>query len=376
MPRVRVRGLASDAMLGHLSPTVQFIVVFIAWITLNISLNYYNKFLLSKTGFKFPLFLTLCNKTAGLVVAMVVMSCSKSLPNITELGAQFRRPIVHLQGIATALSIGLNNWSLLLITLSLNQVIKSTVPLPTALLSVLVEGKSFGWQLWASMLVLVLGCCLAVYGAFGTEPLIGVVVCVGSLLATASWTVLSAYLLQQGEKPLDAITILFVSGPTCVATMLVFFCSIELKQLAEWSQSDDQDTLGSLPPGQVIAFGILISASMGVMYDIVHNQFVKLTSSLTVVMVADLKLVLVILLSMFTLETPPSAMRVVGIVLAVGAASWYSFYKVLESTAKEAEKAKLTSGTSISSSIEKDPEKNEPLVAGKPTEATGLLVKK
>jgi hypothetical protein len=122
---------------------------FAGWLTLNLSLNYYNKWVLSETDFRFPFLLTTVNKTVGLFVAISIMMLKKGMPQPQELLSEFKRPMVHFQGVATALNLGMNNWSLLLITLTLNQVLKATVPLPVAALSVLLEGKTYSWQLCA-----------------------------------------------------------------------------------------------------------------------------------------------------------------------------------------------------------------------------------
>jgi drug/metabolite transporter (DMT)-like permease len=127
--------------------TVEMMLTFSAWLVLNLALNYYNKWVVSQTNFRFPFLLTTTNKVVGLFVAIMTMYCRQGLPKPQELLEHFMRPLVHAQGVATALNIGLNNWSLLMITLTLNQVIKACVPLPTAALSVIFEGKSFSWQI-------------------------------------------------------------------------------------------------------------------------------------------------------------------------------------------------------------------------------------
>lgn len=261
---------------------VELAVVFSLWMVLNIGLNYYNRWLLGFTNFRFPFLLTISNKTVGMVIAVITMSCKKGLPKPTELWPHFLRPIVHVQGIATALNIGLNNWSLLFISLTMNQVLKSCVPLPTALLSVMFEGKSFDWQLYGSMAVLVLGCVLAAYGALGQEPIAGILLCLCSIFATAAWTVSSAVIMQMGEKPLDAVSLLFVSGPTCIATLCIFFVSIELPRLIAFDAND-------VPPATTMAIYLGIASLMASTYDIVHNQFVKITSSVNMAIMGNSK---------------------------------------------------------------------------------------
>ena len=46
----------------------------------------------------------------------------------------------------------------------------------------------------------------------------GILVCLGSVFSGAAWTVVSGMLLQMGEEPLDSLSVLFCSSPTCIAT--------------------------------------------------------------------------------------------------------------------------------------------------------------
>jgi drug/metabolite transporter (DMT)-like permease len=312
--------------------SLELILVFSGWLLLNISLTYYNKYVLSMTHFHFPFLLTAVNKLVGFIVALVVLHCNSKLPSPAEAFKQHGgRWIVHVQGVSTALNIGLNNWSLMLISLTLNQVIKATQPLPTALLSFIVECKVYSWQLYASMTVLVGGCTLLVLGpsAGQHESIAGLLICIGSVAACASWTVLSAVLMQSGEKPLDAVSLVVVSGPACLITLLIFFLAIDVPRMLSDGLSS------SVPPAWLMLLYLGGSAGLGSAYDIVHNQFIKLTSSMNMAVMGNTKLVLLVLLSMFTLEGSPSALRIAGVLIALGGIVWYAVYNVQERQAKE-----------------------------------------
>ena len=266
-------------------PSVHLILVFASWMALNLGLNYYNSLVLRNTNFRFPFLLTLVNKTIGFFVATTIMYCSKGLPKPQELKADFMRPAVHLNGFLTAMNIGLNNWSLVFISLTLNQVMRSTIPLPTAILSMIFEGKTFSWQVWASMLLLVVGCALAACGALGSEPVGGIIIALGSILANATWTVTAAILMQSGAKPLDAVSLLFVSGPTCILTLVVFFCALELPRLVSFNPDPEHP----VPPPEMMLLFLGAAATMASFYDIVHNQFIKLTSSMNMAIMGNTK---------------------------------------------------------------------------------------
>jgi len=374
--------LWSDKIGGVVS--VELVATFTGWLALNLGLNYYNKWVLSETDFRFPFFLTLVNKSVGLCVAITALFFKEGLPKPQDLAAQFSRPIVHAYGVMTALNIGMNNWSLLLITLTLNQIIKATIPLPTALLSKLVEGKTFSWHLYGSMAVLVGGVVMSSVGAFGAEPVLGIVVCLISVLSTAAWNVTSAVLMQTGVK-LDAVSVLFVSGPTCIATLLFFFLIplpafsesngnyyIENSEAVQLFSGHRRHPGQAVPSAGTVVLYLAISALMGSFYDIVHGHFVKITSAVNISIVGNAKLALLILLSMGLLEhtREPTPLRITGILIAFLATVWYSWFKLNETTA--ATRAKTADSTS---SDEKSDEKAAPLVTDikKQTESSSLL---
>ena len=157
------------------------------------------------------------------------------------------------------------------------------------------------------MLVLVVGCVLAAWGGLGSENYWGVAVCVASVLSSAAWTVLSAILMQAGEKPLDAVSLLFVSGPTCIFTLLCFFAAIDLPRLLDSGGARSRSPPPRAPcaparPRLIVSL-IAVAALLASLYDIVHNQFVKLTSSMNMAIMGNAKLALLIVLSTLTLET-------------------------------------------------------------------------
>ena len=264
---------------------LHLIAVFVGWFVLNIGLSYYNSYVLSHTNFRYAFLLTLINKVVGFFVAITLMLVRRGLPKPGEVLGQFLRPMVHVQGVMTALNIGLNNWSLVFISLTMNQVLRSTVPLPTAALSMLLEGKYFSWHLWASMLLLISGCVLAAWGAMGNEPILGILVALGSVFATAMWTVTSAILMQTGAEPLDSVSLLFVAGPTCMVTLGIFFCVQDLPRLANFQPDPEHP----VPPVHMMVLYLGGAAAMASAYDIVHNEFVKITSSLNMAIMGNSK---------------------------------------------------------------------------------------
>ena len=110
-------------------------LVFSVWLTANLSINLYNTYVLSKTHFKFPILLTGTNKLIGWLGSILVMLLgplckpdAKRFPTSEMIRSQLFRPMVIAHGVLTAFNIGFNNWSLVSISLSLNQLLKSITP--------------------------------------------------------------------------------------------------------------------------------------------------------------------------------------------------------------------------------------------------------
>lgn len=308
-------------------PFVVVAAIFIIWFVNNLAINFYNKWLLGKTDFSFPLTYTTTNKTIGWLASLTVLSISAcrgtgSFPPPAKLRKQFTRPMIHIHGIFTALNIGFNNWSLVFISLSINQLLRSVVPLPTAVLSTAFEKKTFNWQVWASMVVVCLGAMLASAGS-GDATAVGVLICLGSVLSGAAWTVVSGMLLQMGEEPLDSLSILFCSSPTCILTTLTFALALELEPLKEWFADDSRPNIGG-----IFALYIFTGGMLGFCYDLVHQQFIKVTSSMSMGIAGNAKMVLLIIISMVFFEHPPTAQSVIGILIGLAGCFWYSAYKL------------------------------------------------
>ncbi len=109
-----------------IQPALDFLLV-VAFLTLNSTLNLTNKWALSSYGFRFPLLLTTCHMSFSFLALLpfMVREPFKS-KHRGSLATQWKGLIAI--GIFMAANISLNNLSLVLITLSLNQVIRSDSP--------------------------------------------------------------------------------------------------------------------------------------------------------------------------------------------------------------------------------------------------------
>ena len=105
---------------------------------------------------------------------------------------------------------------------------------------------------------------------------------------------------------------------------------------------------------------------LGFSYDLIHNQFLKMTSAVTMAIMGNTKLVVLIAISMLTLEKPPNIMAILGVLVALGGVFWYTIHRHHEAQAKEAEARREREAAAASSSSSSTP----PTRAG---EGTALL---
>ena len=134
-------------------------------------------------GFRFPFFLTASHMAFCFVALLPRELCrARSGDGQDPVRRQWR----GLLGIGAFLACGisLNNISLMDISLSLNQVIRSSIPVVTCLLSMAVEGKVPSGLEATSLVVLSTGVMIAVWeGTVAGQPL-GIVFCVLGTLSS------------------------------------------------------------------------------------------------------------------------------------------------------------------------------------------------
>lgn len=113
--------------------------VIATYLVLNVSINLL-KFIISKTGFAFPLAICLSHMTFTIVTLLpMMMTADYRATHVHTMRTDFLGLLVI--GVSFSISIASNNMSLTLISLSLNQMIRSSIPLVTATCTYFVERR-------------------------------------------------------------------------------------------------------------------------------------------------------------------------------------------------------------------------------------------
>jgi len=217
------------------------------------------------------------------------------------------------------INITCNNASLVHLSLSVNQIVKSCVPLPTLILSVAFERdangkpKSYSCGVLASLLATVLGSVLAVYGNPEASPF-GLVLVIISTLAVALWSVISATLLGPASG-LNSINLTWYAS--ILSGIILLFC---------WSVSKERVATQAFLEAKPGAAAVIICAGSitAFAYNLVHFALIKVTSALTTAVAGNLKILLTIILSMFFFEKRATALNFVGFAIFFIGVVWYS----------------------------------------------------
>jgi drug/metabolite transporter (DMT)-like permease len=232
-------------------------------------------------GFKFPLLLTSCHMLFSFLALAPFMLTPAMLPRHAETLARSWKGFVAI-GLFMALNISLNNSSLVDMTLSLNQVIRASIPVFTCVLAIVVEGKKPTSAEAGALLVLTGGVMIAVWeGTVAGSPR-AVLLCVAGTVSNAAMMTTSGKVLS--EK-VDALRLTFYTAPVSLAALLPAFAA-----------SGEASKFGG-PGGYMDAHGrdayiiILATSALALSYNVVHSLMIQRTSAVTTTVLGEAKIV-------------------------------------------------------------------------------------
>ncbi|KAG2499852.1 hypothetical protein HYH03_002143 [Edaphochlamys debaryana] len=242
-----------------------------------------NKWTLSIYGFHFPIALSIAHQAFSFLALAPFMLTKHNrelhLPTITK-----QWPGLLFVSVCFAINIGLNNISLLSISLSLNQVIRASIPVFTAIGSVMIEAKPPSRQEFLSLLVLVGGVAIAVYEGSSTKSSFwGIVLC---LIGTMCNGLMMSSIGRLLTEKLDVLRLTFYTAPVAGFVLLPFFNRLEAESFQDY-KGHGSTWIGIL----------LLGCLNALLYNLIHSLVIKVTSSVTTTVIGEMKIVLILLLS-------------------------------------------------------------------------------
>ncbi|XP_023052870.1 solute carrier family 35 member C2 isoform X4 [Piliocolobus tephrosceles] len=288
----------------------------------SIGITFYNKWLTK--SFHFPLFMTMLHLAVIFLfsaLSRALVQCSSHRARVVLSWADYLRRVAPT-ALATALDVGLSNWSFLYVTVSLYTMTKSSAVLFILIFSLIFKLEELSTQFNVEGFALVLG---------------------ASFIGGIRWT-LTQMLLQKAELGLqNPIDTMFHLQPLMFLGLFPLFAVFEGLHLSTSEKIFRfQDTglllrvLGSLFLGGILAFGLGFSEFL----------LVSRTSSLTLSIAGIFKEVCTLLLAAHLLGDQISLLNWLGFVLCLSGISLHVALKALHSRGDGGPKALKGLGSS------------------------------
>ena len=285
-----------------------------AWVFLSAGLIIYNKYILSRMGFPFPVFLTLWHQLFCTCLVWIMralnMTDAKSASISTE---DYLKRIVPV-GLIFAAVLWFGNAAYLYLSVSFIQMTKAFMP---AL--VYFVGMCFGQQTLSlpkivNLFFIIIGTLIASYGEVDFV-LEGFVFLLASLVFEAVRICLLQILLQKPELELNPVqTMMYVSPITSVALSAVAF-SIEGPQVLSARTSFTGAVLGAI---------FLTNAACAFSLNLIMFKVIKDLDGLTVNVAGVVKDCLLIGLSYVLFHSSVTWIQIIGYAVALGGVFKYN----------------------------------------------------
>uniref|UniRef100_M4BBW0 Sugar phosphate transporter domain-containing protein n=1 Tax=Hyaloperonospora arabidopsidis (strain Emoy2) TaxID=559515 RepID=M4BBW0_HYAAE len=289
-------GEENKAKLSYVSPSV--VVFWLAmWFLQNIGVTFWNKKALS--ALQLPVTLTfvhmMCNTLGAFLFIYVYKGIDRKplKPGQTQLMVSFS--FIFVSNIITG------NWSLGLVSISLNQVMRALVPSVVIVLSMLILGKTYTLERKLSLVPVAFGVYLACTGD-NSCTVIGFIITAVAVLFAGLKAVLS------NKAPLSACW--------CLVAMFL---------------SGEVDTIMNNWEAVLSAsFWYILTGIISFMLNVTSFMANKVTSAVTLCVCGNMKQVVVIVMSILINNDVITAQKAIGIVVVTIGGSAYAYISTKE----------------------------------------------
>eukprot|EP00754_Rhynchopus_humris_P040789 Rhum_TRINITY_DN2394_c0_g1::Rhum_TRINITY_DN2394_c0_g1_i1::g.7029::m.7029 len=228
-------------------------------------------------------------------------------------------------GIVRSSDIGFGNAALRLLSVALQQIIKSTIPVYVCLLSSVVLRKRVSGRVWCTLVPIIGGVVMASWGELSASS-IGVFMAVLSCVARAGKAIINDLLLhaQSDDERLDTVQIMMFESPLSGVILALCCLLFESGSIYTWMMRDDR-----VPFMTVIVYNSFCGVLM-LLNQWSYISIIKYTSSVTCQILMNLKMVTLILVSVTLFGTPLHPIHYLGMAIATGGCTTYAFVKQAE----------------------------------------------
>ena len=314
--------LLGCGVLGWRSENGFKALLVIFFLSLNSGLSLLNRWALGLFGLRFPLVMTAMHMIFGSFALSPLMLLSERYSSQHEAILQKDWKGIALVGAMNGVQIAMNNASLTMIELSMNQVIRAFGPVFTAILAICIEGRFPSKSEWPTLFCISVGVALTAgkdLSPSAGASFIGICLTVASIVMQSSIISMSSKMMS-GSIKLNGLQMTFYSGPFAFVTLLPFALTREYDAFVE--------SLNKKPTASV---GFLLgSCVLAVCYNITVFQSSHSLSSVGTAVLANAKIIILIVLSAIILGELSgwSVQEFVGCSLALAGTAYFSYLKI------------------------------------------------
>ncbi|XP_026828634.1 solute carrier family 35 member C2 isoform X2 [Ooceraea biroi] len=323
-------------------------------------------------GFDFPLGVVVCHLVIKFILAALIRSirrcCNGKRVNLPWQSIVFS---IMAPGIASGVDIGLSNWALSLVSISLVTMTKSTAVIFILMFSLIFKLEKKSWSL-VSIVVMIAG-GLAMFTYKSTQfGVLGFILCLlASFASGIRWT-MTQLIMQRSKLGLhDPIDMMYYMQPWMLLPAVLVALWFEGARMYDGIRITDWSNVSSilLTTSEVIA-GAILAFSMEVMEFLV----VIYTSSLTLSISGIFKEICTLALAFAWKGDQMTGLNFVGLLMCLGGIILHVVQKVLINRKKTVDNLELQSKvTSSSTKREEGTDSNIPLLTEKSTSLMNLL---
>lgn len=242
------------------------------------------------------------------------------VPPPTPTAQTWKSQVLPL-GLARSADIGFGNAALSMVSVALQQIVKSTIPVYVCILSVLVLNRYVSLRVWTTLVPVVGGTLMAAMGEV-SATFAGLTLAVLSCVARAGKKIINDSLLQ-GSKSSNGLTptqIMMHEAPLSGAILLLVGLLFESNVLSDKVLSFDEPP-NPMNPDKTRDLLHLVASNTALGVLVYWNQWsyisiIDCTSALTCGILMNLKMVLLVCLSVGLFGTNLSFFNVCGIAVA------------------------------------------------------------
>ena len=288
-----------------------------AWVFLSAGLILYNKYILSRMGFPFPVFLTLWHQLFCTCLVWIMRALNMTDAKSASISTEDYLKRVVPAGLIFAAVLWFGNAAYLYLSVSFIQMTKAFMPALVYFVGIFFGQQTLSLPKIVNLLIVIIGTLIASYGevAFVLE---GFVFLLASLVLEAIRICLVQILLQKPELKLNPVQTMMYVSPISAVTLSAVAFSMEGPQVLKARPSCTGAALGAI---------FLTNAACAFALNFIMFKVIKDLDGLTVNVAGVVKDCLLIGLSYVLFHSPVTWIQILGYAVALGGVFKYNLDK-------------------------------------------------